>query len=148
MIAALVLLLSGMTLATIVQYKAEMTTQEFHMTTMAVVLLALSAFIQALEILIENRIFLIDASISAFYLQGAVACWKMIFTIALLPFVGMIRVPEEYVTGGRLESLETAFAVLFANQDLMGLFLLMMLFNGLHAIAGMTIVKEESGMQR
>ena len=148
MIAALLTLLAGMGLATYVQFEGEMSSDEFKLTTMGILLLCLSAFIQSLEIIIENRLFQIDPSMSAFYLQGAVACWKMVFTLAVLPFCSMIHVPEEYVTGGRFESIGPALETLFANQTLVWLFVIMMVANGTHAVAGMSIIKEESAMQR
>jgi len=125
-----------------------MSSDEFKMTTVGILLLCISAFIQSLEAIIEDRIFTIDPNMSAFYLQAAVASWKMVFTAAVLPFVGLIKVPEEYVTGGRFESLGPALDLLFSNSSLLWLFALMMVSNGFHAIFGMTIIKEESAMLR
>ena len=85
----------------------------FKMTTWGIGLLCISAFIQALEVIIENRLFIIYPNLSAIYLQGAVSTWKMIFTIILVPFCGLIKVPEQYVTGGRLEDFEAAIKLLF-----------------------------------
>ena len=94
MLLALAVLLSGMLLATFVQYESEMDDHTFKLTTWGIGLLCLSALIQALEVIIENRIFIIYPKLSAVYLQGAVATWKMIFCILLLPFCGLIEVPE------------------------------------------------------
>ena len=68
MIAALAILLGGMSLATLVQFDGEMSDDEFKFTSFGIVLLCASAFIQALEIIIENRLFLEDPSMSSFYL--------------------------------------------------------------------------------
>lgn len=146
MISALVLLLSGLVLATTAQYEGEMSDTEFKLTSTGIVLLAFSAFIQALETIIENRLFLIDPSMSAFYLQSAVASWKMVFAVALMPFCHMIPMPESYVSGGKFESLGMALTDLFNDSTLVFLFILMMVSNGLHALAGMAIIKEESAM--
>lgn len=148
MVTALLVLLSGMTLATFVQYEGEMSNDEFELTTVGIILLCISALIQSLEVLIENRLFIVDPSMSAFYLQAAVSTWKMILTILILPFCSMIDVPKEYVTGGKFESFGAAFEVLFANKNLVWLFVLMMFSNGLHALLGMAIIKEESAVQR
>ena len=85
---------------------------------------------------------------SAFYMQSAIACWKVVFAVAMLPFVHLISVPEEYVTGGKFESLGPALEQLFRHGDLVALVVVMMLSNGLHAIIGVSIIKEESAMQR
>ena len=113
MLLAIAVLLSGMTLATFVQYEGEMDDAKFKLTTWGIALLCISAFIQALEVIIENRIFIIYPNLSALYLQGAVATWKMIFTILLVPFCGLITVPEQYVTGGKFEDFEVAIKLLF-----------------------------------
>ena len=115
---------------------------------MGIVLLCISAFIQSLEIIIENRLFILDPSMSAFYLQAAVSTWKMILTILIVPFCSMIEVPHEYVTGGKFEQFGPALSILFANKNLVWLFVVMMISNGLHALFGMAIIKEESAMQR
>ena len=148
MITALVILLSGMALATFVQYEGEMSDGQFKLTSVGILLLCISALIQSLEIIIENRLFIIDPAISAFYMQAAVSTWKVIFTIVILPFCSIIQVPQEYVTGGKFESFEPALSLLFSNKSLLWLFVLMMLSNGLHALFGMAIIKEESAMQR
>ena len=148
MIAALCVLLAGMTLATFVQYEGEMSSDEFKLTTVGIVLLCLSATIQSLEIIIENRLFIIDPNMSTFYMFGAVAAWKMIFTVLILPFCSLIKVPEEYVTGGRFESLGPAISLIFRNSSLCWLFIIMSSANGLHAIFGIEIIKGESAMQR
>ncbi len=83
---------------------------------------------------------------SAFYLQSAVASWKVIFSVLLLPFCHLVPVPESYVTGGKLETITMAVQDLFDSKTLVFLFLLMMISNGLHALAGMAIIKEESAM--
>ena len=85
---------------------------------------------------------------SSYYLYAAVSTWKIIFTIIILPFCGMIPVPEEYVTGGKFESFGKALPLLFSNSSLLWLVILMMLSNGLHACFGVAIIKEESAMQR
>ena len=72
----------------------------------------------------------------------------MIYTAAILPFCSLIVVPEEYVTGGRFESMGTAISLLMLNKHLLFLFIIMMAANGLHAVFGMSIIKEESAMQR
>ena len=79
---------------------------------------------------------------------GAVASWKMIFTVIILPFCHLIKVPEEYVTGGHFESLGPALQLIFTNGHLFWLFFFMMLSNGLHTLLGITIIKGESAMQR
>lgn len=115
---------------------------------MGMILLGISAFIQSVEIIIENRLFLIDPTMSSFYMFAAVSTWKMIFTILILPFLHLIPVPESYVTGGKLESLGPALKLLFSNSVLIWLFFFMALSNGLHAVFGMGIIKNESAMQR
>ena len=111
-------------------------------------MLGVSAFIQACETILENHLFTLDPDMSSFYLQSAVASWKVIFTAAILPFCQLIVVPEEYVTGGKFESPGTALSLLMINPHLLWLFLVMMAANGLHAVFGMAIIKEESAMQR
>ena len=58
----------------------------------------------------------------------------------------MVPVPESYVTGGKLESIGMALQDLFESKILVFLFIVMMVSNGLHALAGMAIIKEESAM--
>ena len=94
MLLAIAVLLSGMLLATFVQYESEMDDDTFKHTTWGIALLCISALLQALEVIIENRIFIIYPNLSALYLQGAVSVWKVIFCILLVPFCGMIKVPE------------------------------------------------------
>lgn len=72
----------------------------------------------------------------------------MIFTIVILPFCSMIPVPDEYVTGGKFESFGPALSLLSINKQLVWLFIVMTLSNGIHAVLGVAIVKEESAMQR
>lgn len=60
----------------------------------------------------------------------------------------MISVPDEYVTGGKFEDLGPALSLIFINKQLAFLFMVMILSNGLHAVTGVTIIKEESAMQR
>lgn len=98
--------------------------------------------------LIENRIFQLDPTVSVFYMQGAISTWKMIFSVVLLPFVGLVSVPDMYVTGGKFESLGPALSLIFSNTALFWLYALLMVSNGLHAFVGMAIIKEESAMQR
>ena len=151
---ALVVLLSGMGVATAVQlviavqFEDEMSDESFKLTTFGIVLLAISAFIQSLEIIIENHLFLKDPAMSSFYLQMGVATWKLIFAAVLIPFCSLISVPEEYVTGGKFESFGSALSLLFSHSSLIWLFLLMATSNGLHAILGVSIIHDESAMQR
>ena len=85
---------------------------------------------------------------SSFYLQMGVATWKLIFAAVLIPFCSLISVPEEYVTGGKFESFGSALSLLFSHSSLIWLFLLMATSNGLHAILGVSIIHDESAMQR
>ena len=125
-----------------------MSNNEFQLTTIGIILLCISALIQALEIIVENRLFQIDPQMSAFHMQWIVSIWKMIFTIIILPFCSLVDVPSEYVTGGKFESFGPALSLLSMNKQLVWLFAIMALSNGLHAVLSMTIVKEESAMQR
>ena len=146
MLLALAFLFSGMTLATFVQFEHEMSSNEFKLTFMGISLLCISAFIQALEVLIENQLFLLDPEMSAFYLQSAVSSWKMVFAVLMTPFCHLVTVPEAYVTGGKFESFEPALEMLWLNSDLLWLMVFMMVSNGLHSVFGMAIIKEESAM--
>ena len=111
-------------------------------------LLILSALLQAFEVVYENKYFADGTVKTSLFMQGGVATWKMIFTAAVLPFVGLIHVPEEYVTGGRLESLGMAVTTLYESREALCLMMLMVLANSIQAYIGMAIIENESAMLR
>ena len=96
----------GVFAGALTQLKGELTEEEYDLTLFGLVLLALSALLQAMETMLENRLFVIEPDLSAFTMQTAVALWKLIMVAALVPFMGKIPAPANIVEGGKMENLE------------------------------------------
>ena len=52
--------------------------------------------------------FKIEPELTSFTLQTAVAFWKLIMVVALIPVVGMIPAPGAMVEGGMMENIDRA----------------------------------------
>ena len=70
----------------------------------------MSAFFQAMETMLENRLFKIEPELSAFTMQTAVALWKLIMVVAIVPLVGKIPAPGSLVEGGTMENINRSIA--------------------------------------
>ena len=75
----------------------------------------MSAFFQAMETMLENRLFKIEPELSAFTMQTAVALWKLIMVVAIVPFVGKIPAPGSLVEGGTMENIGRSIAEISEN---------------------------------
>ena len=66
MLNGMIIAILGVVLACCVQLQAEMTKAEYNVTMIGLVLLCLSAFFQAMETMLENRLFKIEPELSSF----------------------------------------------------------------------------------
>lgn len=99
-IGAMSVAVGGVCLGALVNLQSEMDVDEYRLTLFGLFLLGLSAFFQAMETMLENRIFMIEPELTAFTMQTAVALWKLIMVIVMVPFVDKIPVPGSVVEGG------------------------------------------------
>ena len=99
-VIALFVLPFGVILSSAVQYYDEQSAEQYRTTSLGLFFLGVSALLQALEVVLEDRIFLLDKNFTAFGLQGAVALWKVIFGLISIPFAHMIAIPKTFVDGG------------------------------------------------
>ena len=63
-----------------------------------------------METMLENRLFKIEPELSAFTMQTAVALWKLIMVVAIVPLVGKIPAPGSLVEGGTMENINRSIA--------------------------------------
>ena len=74
-----------------------------------------------METMFENRLFQIEPDLTSFTMQTAVALWKLIMVLAIIPFVGKIPSPSGMVEGGKMENLNRSFIELSQNHVVQGL---------------------------
>ena len=74
-----------------------------------------------METMLENRLFKIEPDLTSFTMQTAVALWKLIMVLAIIPFVGKIPSPSGMVEGGKMENLNRSFIELSQNHVVQGL---------------------------
>ena len=101
-------------------------------------LLVLSAFLQSMETLLENRLFEIEPDLSAFTMQTAVAFWKLVMVILLFPVAKYIPYTSPW--------LERAFAESTQNKTVFSLICFQVIACGLQSYLGVLVIKESNGI--
>ena len=101
----------------------------------------LSACINALEITVENRLFVIEPELTALGLQSAVAVWKMLLSLLVVLVAQYIHVPKSLDSDGIMADLPHVLKEMSQNNNLVLFMMCMMVANALQANLGMTLVK-------
>ena len=99
-----------------------------------------------METMLENRLFKIEPDLSAFTMQTAVAFWKLVMVILLLPVAEYIPSSSSMVEGGKMENIERAFAEISENKVVFSLISLQVLACGLQSFLGVLVIKESNGI--
>ena len=109
-------------------------------------LLGLSALLQAMETMLENRLFKIEPELTSFTMQTAVALWKLIMVLAVIPFVGKIPSPSGMVEGGKMENIERAFTEIGQSRVVQSLIAFQIVACGLQSFLGVAVIREGNGI--
>jgi len=96
--------------------------------------------------MLENRLFKIEPDLSAFTMQTAVAFWKLVMVIVLLPVAGYIPSTSSMVEGNKMENVERAFAEISDNKTVLLLICLQVVACGLQSFLGVLVIKESNGI--
>lgn len=93
----------------------------YQLTLYGLFLLGMSALLQAMETMLENRLFKIEPDLSSFTMQTAVALWKLIMVLILVPFAGKIPSTTSMVEGGKMENLDRAYTEISESHTIQAL---------------------------
>ena len=99
-----------------------------------------------METMFENRLFQIEPDLTSFTMQTAVALWKLIMVLVVLPFLGMIPSPTGMVEGGKMENLDRAFAEVAQSPVVQGLIAFQVVACGLQSFLGVAVIREGNGI--
>lgn len=130
-IFAMSMAVGGVFLGALVQLQSEVSNEAYNLTLLGLFILTLSAFFQSMETMLENRLFKIEPDLSSFTMQTAVAIWKLIMVVAIVPFVGKIPAPGSMVEGGTMENIERAFDEVGQSETIQFLIAFQVLMCGL-----------------
>ena len=99
-----------------------------------------------METMLENRLFKIEPDLTSFTMQTAVALWKLIMVVALVPFMGKIPASGSVVEGGKMENLGRAWDELSQSSNVQWLLTLTVLSCGLQSFLGVCVIREGDGI--
>ena len=92
------------------------------MTSTGILLLIISAMVQASEHVLEERLYRRDPKLEVVECDVICSLWKMIFIVGTLPIFSHVPVPTSVCSSGVLESNLDAIYELSTNSTLMCLF--------------------------
>ena len=107
-IGAMVLIIKGVLLGCIVQLLYETEQGKFLVTFEGLVMLSLSACLQAFQAILEEQIFRLDPELNPLVLGGYEAFWKILLGSILIPFYQFIPCPTDLCEGGTIMNLTRA----------------------------------------
>ena len=74
-----------------------------------------------METMLENRLFKIEPDLTSFTMQTAVALWKLIMVLIMIPIAGKIPSTTSMVEGGKMENIERALAEVSESSTIQAL---------------------------
>ena len=131
--------LCGVVLAAFVQFKTESHEDINDTSALVIILIGISAILQALQGTLVQQCVKEDPQLSAFTVQCGMCLWKLFWLMLVMPFLDMAPSPEGIYGKSALESIRETLTVSVGSLGLVGI---QALLCGLQAFLGVACIKE------